>query len=45
MTDPTGAVPRVDTDANEGLDAMRLRAKNLFAEEVLGKYGRTFVLM
>ena len=43
MADPTGAMPRVDTDANEGLDA--LRAKNLLAEEVLGKKGRRFVLM
>ena len=33
MADPTGAMPRVDMDANEGLDAMC--AKNLLAKEVL----------
>jgi hypothetical protein len=43
MADPTGAMSRVNTDANEGLDVMR--AKNLLVEEVLEKKDRRFVLM
>ena len=43
MEDDTGAMSRVDTDANQGLCVTR--TKNLLVEEVFEKKVRRFVLM